>query len=187
MEAFHYDDYAEIIVKNQIVSLSNLSKQSKTRTIYKNGWSIRINTKDIKIHPSTYQRIGRYDHQFDGYDFFCYLCLYAGTTPSKCKCKNEFTVEEHLENIKISRKNYLISVIQSSFANIYPFIENIELNNELVNKILYKKGKYGERLLSVYYPPAFDFRNDYKTTKSIEKHLINILKKENISLNHEDI
>ena len=171
METFHYDNCGNVIVNDTTVFLSNLTKKVKTRTINKNGWKSSIKREDLRVHPNTYHRIGRYDHQFEGYDFYCYLCEYAGTTPSKCKCKPSFTVEENLLNINKVRYNYLKSVLSNLFPKIWKRIKDIDLSSEQVDNILYSKGKYDERILVVTHPPLFDFRNNYKSTKRIKNQI----------------
>lgn len=178
MLTFMYDDCGEVLIsEKESVFLHNLSKDCKTRTITKDGWKRVIPVKDLKVSPETYFRIGRYDHQFEGYDFYCYLCKHPGTTPSKCKCKSYFTVEENKENIYVARKNFILSVTEQYFKESFKKIQiqKLTLTKELIDKILFSKGKYGERILKLDYPPLFDYRSDYKATKKIQKHLEKIL------------
>lgn len=124
----------------------------------------------------TYYRISNYDHQFEGYNYFCYLCEYSGTTPSKCKCKSSFTVEENSLNISKARYNYLKSVLSNSFSTLWKRIKDIDLSSKQVNKILYSKGKYNERILIVKHPPIYDFNHKASTRikKDIEKNIKNL-------------
>jgi hypothetical protein len=171
METFHYDNCGMVLFSKEPFFLSNLNKKCKTRSVTVDGWKMTIQSKDIKICPSTYWRTGRYDHQFEGYDFSCYLCGHNGTTPYPCKCKQYFTVEEHMENVKIARKNYLFAVVKSYFQESLSDVQKLCSSEEIVNKLLYKKGRYGEKILKVFYPPTFDYRDDYRTTKKIQKQL----------------
>lgn len=177
MDIFHYDNAANIILNGNVYLLFDVNKKTKTRTITRNGWSKRIFTQNIKISPTTYWTRGNYDIQFEGYSFYCYLCNYTGTTPSECKCKKHFTLEEHNENVRQARKNYLLQVVGNLFPDMLPIINYMTPTPDLVDMLLYKINKNGKKELVIKYPPVFDF--DKKLNQEILFHMNKVIQNHN--------
>lgn len=108
----HYSNEVQVKISNQNYHYFLKNKPTKTITIKNyDGFSIKINRKDLKISPTTYWRISGYDAQFEGNDANCWLCGWYGMDYGTCKCKESFTEDEHRSNIVIARRNMLSSVI----------------------------------------------------------------------------
>lgn len=170
MEIFHYNDAGYVLIGERLCLLSNLSKKTKTRTITEDGWSTKINTKDIRISPTTYWRIsGNYDQQFEGRDASCYLCGWYGMDYAKsCKCESHFSVEEHKDNVLKARRNYLMRIIDSYFPEYSDKISKYD--DKQIDSVLYGVGKYGEHIIRIYYP-VWNWEIKGHDTRDMKKHL----------------
>lgn len=121
----------------------------KTITVEKNGLKGTIKVIDIKVSNKTYWSIKGYDAQFEGKDANCWLCGWYGMDYGECKCKKYFTLDEHKENIKLARKNYLISLCENYFKDYVSIVKN--LNDEEINKLLFDDST-GIRILKLEFP-----------------------------------
>lgn len=162
MLTFMYDHAGCMEIGDKLFTLYSLDKDFKTKTINNGVWKTSVKKENIKISPKTYYKLGNYCLMFGGYDYFCYLCGHAGTTPTKCKCKDQFSIGENEINIRIARKNYLFSIISNNHPELLDSYKNLDLSPDLVDQILFGKGKYGERLILVSYE-----RPNHVTSKGV--------------------
>lgn len=135
----------------------------KTITIEKNGSKGTIKVADIKISPKTYWSINNYDAQFEGRDANCWLCSWYGMDYGKCKCKKHFTLDEHKENIKVARKNYLISLCKNYFKEYNDIIK--KLSDEEIHNLLFDDSD-GIRKLKLEFPHWSNRETQVKLMKS---------------------
>jgi len=171
MDYIHYDDYGLVIINNNNYRLSNLSKNTKTRTIKNNdGFSIKIKRDELRISPKTYWNINtHYDQQFEGYDASCWLCGWNGMDYDSCKCKKSFSIEEHQGNLIKARTRFFKSVMRNCFKEIkLKTLNSLEIN--FIQKVMYGVGKYGERILLIDFPYWNNQKSDIeKMRKRLQK------------------
>lgn len=169
MKYFHYDNYGLVDYCGKTYRLSQLDKDSKTRTLNAgDGFTAVIQTEDIRISPITYWNVGNWDAQFQQNDANCYLCGWYGGTGGSCKCKKNFTVEEHSVNVLIARKNFLLTVLKNYFPKLVKEVKG--MSDEEIHSILYERSKEGNRILKMDLPSGYSYREE--AVKEMEKHLV---------------
>lgn len=171
-----YTNYALIQVGDKTYPNWNILQESKTKTLTHfvagKTFKLQILTKDIKISPKTYWKIGQYDHQFESEDANCWLCEWYGLADSKCKCPDHFEISDHVENLNKARKNFLLTYCKNYFAEKVDQISN--LNDEQIYSILFSVKK-GELQQNVYFPNSIFTRT--QEIETVNNHIRKMLEK----------
>jgi len=169
-DCIKYDECFSIELDNNLYTKYVFPKENqKTITISNGLFKATIKVKDIKINPKSYWEIGGYDHQFGGRDANCWLCGWYGMDYDECKCKNYYTLEEHKENVKIARRNYLKTLFKNYFKDKVKLIN--ELSDEQINNLLFDDSN-NIRKIRLHFPSPYDYNNEIK---KMSEYLNNIL------------
>lgn len=147
MSAYIFFNYAALVkVHGSTYSLHDLEKKTKTRSVRNGqGFSTVIKTNEIKVSPKTYWNISSYCGVFQHYDVNCFLCGWFGSEHDTCNCKEHFTVEEHIENIPLVRRNFMLSDVRNNKPELLEKAER--LTPEQIDSVLFTDHKDGYRQL----------------------------------------
>lgn len=165
-------------------SYINFEKLPKTIGIKSNhGMTARININNIQVSPRTYWKKGNYCQMNGGRDANCWLCNWYGTAydDNNCNCKPYFKLNEHLNNIKVARKNKIIAVVRSyckEFLNIAEAIDLEKVNDIYIQYIKVDKYLQPYTIFSFFenrsllFAPKGEYEAAYvKHKNTIIKHL----------------
>ena len=144
-----FDECYIIEIFNETFTKYGFPKPGQKTITVGHAFKAKINVQDIRVSPKTYWNIGNYDAQFEGRDANCWLCNWYGMDYDKCKCKENFTLEEHKENLKIARRNYLTTLFKNYFPKYSKFVK--EFSDEVINDLLFDDSN-GVRRLKLNFP-----------------------------------
>lgn len=172
IDSIKYDECYKLELQDDIYTKYEFPKEGqKTITITNGFFKASINVKDIKISPKSYWSINGYDAQFEGRDANCWLCGWYGMDYDKCKCKSHFSIDEHKENIKTARRNFLKALFRNYFKDKVKLIDTFSDNQ--INDLLFDDST-GIRRVMLYFP---HWSNREKDINIMTKYLENKLKK----------